>query len=210
MPILKYLVFVCLMVASLTTQAQLPIGTVALYSDGDVEKLVAYEGGFPVWEDTRKRRYTLSGNPLIPLLKRQDLIHPENSYGVSLYAGDPERLLNSEAGQRAKFVLRRTYADGHSRTRDWHCESLGSSRASVVGKTQLVDRYHCKLIKLRKGVFQQVREERTLSYAPQLGLFTRLERKTRSSNRIRKLKHLLLPDEADARTIARLYKRLVR
>jgi hypothetical protein len=50
------LLIICSSLLALGAHARPAVGTVALYSDGSVEKLVAYEGSRPVWEDTRKRR----------------------------------------------------------------------------------------------------------------------------------------------------------
>ncbi|GAA0788465.1 hypothetical protein [Marinobacterium sediminicola] len=53
----------CLACLNTSVHAETALGTVAIYSDGDVEKLVAYDNGYPVWEDVRKRRFTHASTP---------------------------------------------------------------------------------------------------------------------------------------------------
>ena len=65
--------FLILLLCVERTWAAVPIGSVVLYSDGDVEKLIAVENGELHWEDDRKRRYVRSSNPAVPLLSRQSL-----------------------------------------------------------------------------------------------------------------------------------------
>ncbi len=50
--------------------AGLPGGSIAIYSDGTVEKLIAIEGEAMRWEDDRKRQYLRSPNPVLPVLER--------------------------------------------------------------------------------------------------------------------------------------------
>ena len=72
--------------------AAVPVGTVALYSDGKVEKLVsAGEEGLR-WEDDRKRQYLRSRNPAVPVLERRDFLSGRG-YRQIVSSGNPDALL---------------------------------------------------------------------------------------------------------------------
>lgn len=199
------ILFVVFMLCSVSAQARPLVGSVALYSNGDVEKLIAYHGDRAVWEDVRKRRYTLSTNPLIPVLQRQDLLHPENDYRVLVQEGRPKALLGAAAGKSMQFTLQRTYNNDRSISRYWQCTSLGKASMSLDRKALRIDRYSCVRAKDRDGNSPVIREQRILGYAPALGLVADLERTTTSGKEKRTLVHLLGPKRADADTIKSLF-----
>jgi len=191
-------------------QTQLAVGTVAIYSDGDIEKLIAYDNDHPVWEDTRKRRYTLADSPLIPRLEYRNLLKPDSDYQVRVTSGNPRDLAIAPVGQKAHFQLRRQYRDGTSRMRDWTCEVLSPSQTRLEGTTHPVNRYKCqRFTPHKKLLYPVLRETRLISYSPELGLTLQLERETRSGTRMRKLKYLLAPAEASAKKIARAHRRVI-
>ncbi|WP_439861747.1 hypothetical protein [Pseudomonas sp. MBLB4136] len=212
------LLIICSSLLALGAHARPAVGTVALYSDGSVEKLVAYDGNRAVWEDTRKRRYTYGNNPLSLVLAREDLLRPTRSYTVDVKSGDPARLLGAAAGRAEHFVLRRIYRDGRRKLREWQCESLGRGSFALEGQTLGTERYSC-LRSYRNSSGSSRKDERLITYAPSLNLIVALERtktkiyrkranKTTTTNRT--LKHLLAPQEANAKRIRQIHRQLAK
>jgi hypothetical protein len=220
MSVVKFLVLIlCLSLLSLGAQARLKVGTVAVYSDGAVEKLVAYDGNRAVWEDTRKRRYIHAGNPLAPVVSREDLLRPGRGYAIDVKSGNPARLLGAAVGSSETFVLRRIYRDGRRKLREWQCQSLGKGSFTLEGKALRTERYAC-LRSYRNSSGSSLRkDERLIAYAPNLNLVVALERtKTKtyrkradkSTSTSRTLKHLLAPQEANARRIRQIHRQLAK
>ncbi|TWC28577.1 hypothetical protein FBY03_1352 [Pseudomonas sp. SJZ079] len=195
---------------TLSAEARLEVGTVAFYSDGAVEKLVAYQEGRAVWEDTRKRRYIYGTNPLLPAIIREDRLRPAKSYSARIDASNPERLLGTAAGTSQRFVLIRTYRNGRSIRRQWRCESLGRSTMPLQSEVLDVDRYACTRLSYTKRKRVVVREQRTISYSPALQLSVSFERKTKNSTSSRALKQLLAPEQVSATRIRHIHRQLAK
>lgn len=201
----------CLALFSQGASAELPIGTVAIYSDGDVEKLVRFDSdNLPVWEDTRKRQRTHASTPLIPTLAYQNPTRPLRSYSVSVVSGNPKQLADASPGTQEGFTLRRMYTDGTSKDREWECQVLQPASWRFSGQAYAVNRYQCMRTRLHSRWFtRSVRETRLISYAPALGLVVDLERTTRTRERTRTLEHLLLPGKATYKRIRRLHRKVI-
>lgn len=193
-----------------TAQAQLAVGTVAIYSDGDVEKLIAYENSHPVWEDVRKRRYTLANNPVIPLLKYENLLSPSSGYRVSITYGNPDKLTGAQIGQQTPFKLRRQYQDGSGSNRQWVCEVESPAQFQLDNRTYPVNRYKCQRFTPHKKMsYPVLRETRLISHSPELGLNMQLNSETRDGSNSRKLEYLLPPADASAQNIARFHRKII-
>lgn len=212
----------CLSLLSLLAYAGPPVGSVAFYSDGTVEKLIAYDGTRAIWEDTRKRRHTHGNHPLSPVSpvsSREDLLRPKRGYVVEVKSGNPARLVGAPAGSAERFVLRRIYRDGRRTLREWQCQSLGKGTFALEGRVLGTERYAC-LRSYRNSSGSSLRkDERLVSYAPSLNLVVNLERtKTKSyrkrsdktSTTTRTLKHLLQPKDASAKRIGQIHRQLAK
>lgn len=178
-------------------------GTVVVYSDSSVEKLLSDDGQTMVWEDDRKRRITRSHNPVIPVLERKDFLGG-GGYSLKLVGGDPAALLEAPKGKLVEFVYLRTKSDGRTSLREWQCTAEGKKKRKVLGKSRALLMYHCKRMKTGSKFWaRSVKEERTIAYSPRLKLVVDLKRKTRKSKSRKRVAAILSPRKAGYSAIKR-------
>jgi hypothetical protein len=184
-----------------------PVGTIALYSDGKVEKLIAKEERGLRWEDDRKRQFLRSRNPAIPVLESRHLISG-NFYFQEVHSGNPDSIRGLPPGTSVEFTMIR-HRNGGVRMRHWECAYLGSARGEVLGQMRSLDRYRCERFAIHKKLHNRsFREQREFSYSPELGVTVDLERKTRKRTRTRRLVALFPPGEADYKTLSRAVRKI--
>lgn len=202
----RVLLFSLFLALSTVASATVPVGTIALYSDGRVEKLIAIEDNGLRWEDDRKRQFLRSRNPAVPVLESRQLM-PGKSYFQELDSGDPDALKEQPLGTPVHFTMTR-HRDGVSKKRYWKCEFLGSKSEKVLGQSRTLDRYRCERSALSRKFHYSVRDSREFSYSPELGVLVQMERKTRTRTRTRELVGLFRPGETDHKTLSRKVRKI--
>lgn len=190
------------------SMAGIEVGSIAVYSDGDVEKLVEIAPGKTVWEDDRKRRYVRSDNPMLPVLEREDFLSGRG-YRQTLIKGEPASYRSLEPGQHVLFDMRRTRHDGRTSTREWDCEYLGDTRKKVLKLHRTLHNFSCERFKTHHKLYYRVfKERRRFSYSEELGLIVRMKRETPRKKSSRKLEALFAPDEVTYRKLSKLVRQI--
>lgn len=191
-----------------TAVGAVPVGTVALYSDGKVEKLLADEADGLRWEDDRKRQYLRSRNPAVPVLERRDFLSGRG-YRQAVVDGDPDALHKLTPGTPVEFSVIRSRFSGERSQRNWECSHLGQVRQDVLGTERMLDRYSCeRFVVHRKLHNRSFREKQDFTYSPELGVVVDLDRKTRKKSSSRRLVALFPPGKADYKTLSRAVRKI--
>jgi glycerol-3-phosphate cytidylyltransferase-like family protein len=188
--------------------AGIPVGSVALYSDGDVEKLISTKGGKNLWEDDRKRRYLHADNPIQPILERSDFLSGRG-YVQTVTKGHPERYRQLGVGQHLEFSLLRTYRDGKVSKREWDCQYQGATQESVLGKVRPLKHFNCERFVIHRKLHNRsFRERRLIAYSEELGMAVEVQRTTRKRTSLHKLMTLLSPGQATYKTLRKMVRQL--
>ena len=189
-------------------RAALPPGSVVMYSDGRVEKLLSSEQGNLLWEDDRKRRYLRSSNPIIPVLERRAFLSGKG-YVQTLRSGNPDSIAVRPIGERVEFSVVRERVGGTSSIRTWECTREAAQRKKILGELRQLDGYRCeRFVYHRKTWQRQFRESREFLYSRDLGLIVEMQRKTRRKESAWRLISVLAPDEASYETLSRKVRKL--
>lgn len=197
----SYLICILLFVCS-RAFATVPIGTVALYSDGKVEKLLAKEQNGLRWEDDRKRQFLRSTNPAVPVLERKDFLSGRG-YRQVIANGNPGALRELPPGTPVEFSMVRSRYSGERSQRNWECTYLGRVRQDVLGADRDLDRYSCERFVIHRKLHNRsFRELRDFTYSPDLGVIVTIDRKTRKDSRSSRLVALFPPEKADYKTLS--------
>lgn len=184
-------------------QAALPVGSVVVYSDGRVEKLLAIEGDRQRWEDDRKRQFVRSRNPIIPVLEKRVFLSGRG-YTQRLADGNPETISRLPADTPVEFSLVRTRDDGSTTQRHWECTFRGTIKKKVLGKTRTLERYSCTRFKVNRKLHNRMfREKRDIRYSRELGLVVDLRRETSKKRSRSKITAILSPKKASYKRISR-------
>ncbi len=198
----------CLLAISAPVLSAVPVGSVALYSDGKVEKLLANENGLLTWEDDRKRIYVRSGNPILPVLERRDFLSGK-SYRQTLNSGEPDAILTRPPGTRVEFSVMRLKNTGENSKRTWECVLEGRAQKKVAGAMRELDRYKCdRYVYHRKLWNRMFRETKTFSYSQELGLVVDQKRKTRKTTSRSKLVAVIPPEGANYRRLSKKVRKV--
>lgn len=188
--------------------AALPVGSVVMYSDGRVEKLLSREDGKLLWEDDRKRRYLRSENPIMPVLERRDFLSAKG-YVQTLRSGDPDSISVRPSGDRVEFSVVRERASGTPSIRTWECTRHAAPRDKVLGEMRELDVYRCeRFVYHRKTWQRQFRESREFSYSRDLGLIVKMHRKTTKKESKWRLSSVVTPDKATYKQLSRKVRKL--
>lgn len=190
-----------------TATADLKTGTVAIYSDGRVEKLLSTDDTGRLWEDQRKRLYKKSHLPFIPILSYQKFPDRHQGYRQRVIFGKPETLKPFGTEDSVSFELIKK-SDASTGKKYWQCRYLGEGRYKLDSKRYKTHNYSCVRSVLFKETVYKTKETIELRYSPTLQLI--VDRKRVSSNGKKKrvtLIQVLKPKKATAKRIARtLYK----
>lgn len=190
--------------------AAVPVGTVVIYSDGSVEKLLADAGGTQRWEDDRKRLLVRSANPIQPLLERTEFLS-KRGYRQRLSNGQPDAIRRLPPGTPVAFSVLRTKHDGESARRHWECLQLDNRRERVIDAEYDLERYRCERFTIHRKLHNKtIKETREFSYSRDLGLIVDLQRTTPKKDRRKTLVKIFLPGETDYRTLSRATRRVRR
>lgn len=196
-----------LLLSSSGAFAAVPVGTVALYSDGTVEKLLAIEGDTLRWEDDRKRQFVRSTNPAFPVLERRDFLSGRGYHQV-VSIGDVDALRGAPPGTSVEFSVIRNRNSGERSKRNWECSFQGRMRHDVLGTERQLDRYSCERFVIHRKLHNRsFRERRDFSFSPDLALVVDMERTTRKGSSSRRLIALFPPGKADYKTLSRAVRK---
>ena len=207
--------FLCLLtgvcaasLASSSLMAAVPVGSIALYSNGQVEKLISVDGDGFLWEDDRKRLYLRSANPVIPVLMRRNFLSGRG-YRQTVVSGQPDSIQTLPAGTPVEFSVARVKVGGERSRRSWKCVRSKTRTAKVMRLERRIDDYTCeRFIIHRKFWYPVVKERREFSYSPDLGLVTKMKR-TRGEKTTRwRLVKLIEPQKASYTHVSRQVRNL--
>jgi len=197
-----------LCVLSGAASAAVPVGSVVMYSDGKVEKLLSYEKGQLLWEDDRKRQFLRSENPIIPVFSRTNFLSGKG-YSQSVVEGNPYSIDALPVGTRVNFTVIRAKHSGEKSTRNWECRRLGSRQENVLGVTRKLDIFTCERFVLHRKTWQkQFRESREFSYSRELGLVVEIQRKTRKRASGWRLVSIVPPEKTSYRHLSKKVRKL--
>ena len=185
-----------------------PIGTIAIYSDGSARKLLAQGEGQLVWEDDRKRQFTVSENPIMPVLELKYFLG-DRGYQQHLKSGQPGGIHSLPYGSKVEFSVKRTRHTGESSARNYGCVRLESARQKILGKQRQLERYRCERFTYhRKFWTKQVKEKREFTYSPELGLAVDLSRQTSKRSTKKRLVALIAPGETSLKQVNRILRKI--
>ncbi len=181
-------------------------GTIAVYSDGRVVKLLENKGDATIWQDHRLRRITYAANPVLPPRQRLGL-DGRLQYRETLDEGNPASLLNASPGTTVEFRTHRVNAKGVASSRNYQCTALGIDRVRVLGRDESVRRFRCERYTVHAKLWtRQIKEIRELAYSPRLRLVVEQVRRrpAKGTVRERRLVALIPPGKyryADLRSL---------
>jgi hypothetical protein len=195
-------------VLSGTASAAVPVGSVVMYSDGRVEKLLSYRNGELLWEDDRKRQFLRSENPVMPALSRTDFLS-RKGYSQSVGEGDPDSIETLPVDTRVNFTVVREQHSGNRSTRNWECRRLGSRQEKVLGVMRKLDLFTCERFVIHRKTWQKnFRESRRFSYSRDLGLVVEMQRKTRKRASDWKLVSIVPPEKTSYKRLSKKVRKL--
>lgn len=198
----------CMLLITTVANAEYPVGSVAIYSDGRAEKLLQIGDGWTQWEDERKRRYTKSNLPFMPLLKYQKFPDRSVGYTQSIMSGDPQLLMPFGHLAAIQFDVSRHSSSSGRTTRSWRCKYAGVGSFTLDKKKLATEKYSCARSTYTKGAYENLKETLELKFSTKLGMVVDRRRTDAIGNYTRvKLIRLLRPDKVTAKRIARtVYK----
>ncbi|GGC04632.1 hypothetical protein GCM10011352_33540 [Marinobacterium zhoushanense] len=199
-------------VLSMTTQLyadELPLGSVAIYSNGQVKKLVQNGPDWTLWESARKRLYKESYLPYLPTLEYRRFPAERGGYTRRVVSGDAAQLVPFGDQQSVTFTIDRMKSDGSSDQRRWRCNYEGTGQESLMETNWAVQLFSCSRFGSSSGGAVKLKEQREISYAPELGIVVKeILSRPRKGTKVTRLQYLLSPQEASYQRIADLVKTL--
>ena len=211
--LLLLLAFLCSVASAKTTRPDFKqpgflVGTVFIYSDGDVEKLIDQRRNWVVIETMRKQRYKNDLNFVIPTLEKSTLTY---SYQQRVIKGNPDRLFPLDKSRSVDFVLQRKRDNGKQRERSWSCAPATRQSIEVLKTVKPVYKVSCDHIGFSKnGKSGEKRESFDYYYDPSLSWVVKRVRYKKGKESARQLMYILPPDKATPRKITRLLKKIRR
>ena len=192
-----------LLVISISSQASTQIGSVAIYSDGSVEKLIEKTIDGSLWQDQRKRMYKRSKYPYLPELSYQKFPDPSQGFSHSIIFGHPERLKPYGDRDVVDFELMKK-TSSNSGKKYWQCSYEGKGKFKLGKKRIETEDYSCVRWVFYKEIVPKTKETIRLKYSPKLGLIVdRRHRDSRGEKKRKKLVQVFSPEKATAKRIAR-------
>lgn len=181
-------------------------GSVAIYSNGQVEKLLESNSRWSVWQDARKRVYRRSNLPVLPVLEYRRFSFPESGYRQTVRSGNPNTIKPYGDRDEVDFSIARVDVLKGPSEKLWSCEYLGLSTFKYRKKNLQTVEYRCQRFS-KSGINSAVKlkEDLRLSYSPKLGLIVNKDRvnaKGRHSNV--SLVRVLSPEKATSKRISRI------
>ena len=188
--------------------AGLKPGSIVIYTDGDVEKLLVQNQEWTIWEDQRNRRYKRSYLPYFPVLEYRRF--KEEASGYDQFVTDISAVELKPFSPRAsvQFTLTRRDLNKGASSRFWRCSYVGSGSYLLSKEELLTQDYSCTRLVVDKRYIQHIREKLVVSYSPKLNLVVKQVRTNRQGKETQvEIKRILTPERATAKRIARtVYK----
>lgn len=181
-------------------------GTVVVYSDGDVERLMSRSSDSSTWEDSRKRVYERSHLGFFGDLSESRF--PPGSRETR-WSASPEslaRLENATPGSSVTYSVRRT-RDGVPKDLSWSCTYNGVKNTTVLDTQLLVKAYDCSRYSVSVKRGSSFKEQREVLYSPDLEMVV-WERNTLPGRdpKERQIKAILTPEQASMDAITEVVK----
>ncbi len=203
---LYFLLFSIATAANAQVIPKVTSGTVVIYSNGDVEKLIRKSSDTAIWEDGRKRVYERS---LIGFYgDRVETRFPPGSTTITRRTDEQSlaSLIKGGAGNKLNFTVVRD-RDGSSSQRHWECTFNGYTTATLLANPIKTEDYTCARYSLTKNSGLVVKERREIQYSNELHLVI-WERRTRPGRdaSVRTIAAILPPKQATIDAIATAVK----
>ncbi|BBB27606.1 hypothetical protein AMJAP_3021 [Amphritea japonica ATCC BAA-1530] len=188
--------------------AGLKPGSVVIYTDGDVEKLVEQNQEWSLWEDQRNRRYKRSYLPYFPVLEYRRFKEAPSGYDQFVPDISAVELKPFSSRESVKFSLTRKDLIKGTRSRLWRCSYAGQSSYRLSKQDLVTQDYSCTRYVMDKLHTQKFREKLVVSYSPTLNLVVKQVKTNRRGKETHvAVKRILTPERATAKRIARtVYK----
>jgi hypothetical protein len=188
--------------------AGLKPGSVVIYTDGDVEKLLVQNQESAIWEDQRNRRYKRSYLPYFPVLEYRRF--KEDPSGYDQFVTDMSAVELKPFGSResVQFTLTRRDLNKGASSRLWRCSFVGSGSYRLSKQDLVTQDYSCTRFSVNKYYVESFREKLVVSYSPRLNLVVKQVKTNRRGKETQvAVKRILTPERATAKRIARtVYK----
>ncbi len=188
--------------------AGLKSGSVVIYTDGDVEKLLEQNKEWSLWEDQRNRRYKRSYLPYFPVLEYHRFKESPSGYDQFVTDMSAVELKPFSSRESVRFTLTRKDLNKGLRNRFWRCSYAGQSSYRLSKQDLVTQEYSCSRYVIDKLNTQKIREKLAVSYSPALNLVVKQIKTNRQGKETRvAVKRILTPERATAKRIARtVYK----
>jgi hypothetical protein len=188
--------------------AGLQPGSVVIYTDGDVEKLLVQNQEWAIWEDQRNRRYKRSYLPYFPVLEYRRFKEEPSGYDQFVTDLSAVELKPFSSRESVQFTLNRRDLNKGASSRVWRCSYVGSGSYRLSKEDFLTQDYSCTRSSVDKRHIQKIREKLVMSYSPKLNLLVKKVRTNRRGKETQvAVKRILTPERATAKRIARtVYK----
>ena len=188
--------------------AGLKPGSVVIYTDGDVEKLVEQNQEWSIWEDQRNRRYKRSYLPYFPVLEYRRFKETPSGYDQFVTDMSAVELKPFNSNDSVQFSLTRRDLNKGTKNRLWRCHFVGQGSYRLSRQDLVTQDYSCTRFVVDKRHIQKFREGVELSYSPALNLVVKQIKTNRQGKETRvAVKRILTPERATAKRIARtVYK----
>jgi len=180
-------------------------GSVFIYSDGKVEKLIEKGDGWYLVEDMRKRRYRRDLNFTLPPLAYDS---PTSSYRQRLNSGNPDAIFPLDQSQPTGFSLKKEKRGKRQTIHTWSCNKAEPTRLNIMGEQAPVYRIRCTRYKWKK--VYEVKEEHDLYFDPESAWVVKRVIRKNGAERTSTLVSVLPPEKATAKAIIRQLKKLKR
>jgi len=192
------------------SMAEIKPGSVVIYSDGDVEKLLVTNKEWSLWEDQRKRQYKRSYLPYFPVLEYRRFGEQPSGYDQFVPDLGKVELRPFSDRESVRFDLTRKDLQSGIKKRSWRCSYAGRGNFSLSKMQQLSTyEYSCLRVVVNKRYIEKIRERLQLSYSPELRLVMKQIKIDRyGKERQIEVERILPPERATAKRISRTVYRI--
>ena len=189
-------------------QAGTQIGSVAIYSDGRVEKLLEKNSEWSLWQDQRKRLFKKANYPHFPIIHYQKFPDIREGYRQKLVYGSPEQIKPAGEKKSLNFELLKTSKSSRGK-KYWKCSYTGKGKFKLGTKKYRTHNYECVRSVFNKHMSLQKKEQLNLKYSPTLEMVVDRKRIDSKGEKERvKLVNILKPTKATPKRIARIVYKL--
>ena len=205
--VLSAFLIVCpLWISSAVAASSIEPGTVVVYSNGLVERLMSRDDDLSVWETDRKRVYERAHTGFFE--NRREERYPEGSRSTVWEVDEAgfSRLASMGPGSTLNFIATRIRDNFEVSNRVWTCSYEADLLEQVAGTEVNAQHFKCTRYS-RYRVPSRIREQRELKYAPDLGvvIWERHERMDAKA-REREVVAILSPEKATLDAISDIVK----